>query len=489
MRQKKMEETHRINSVVFLAYTLLTVLLLIAYLLEFIKGDRDIVYTAVFLALDIIPYITFVMMYRQDNATPNAKYAFSIGFSLLYIFALFTAAVPTTFVYIFLVLFMIIPYGDMKLCYITGGSALVANIISVVYGFISGSLTTDDLAMVEIQLISIAVAAFFSGLATLTIGKVNGQKMDEINDEKSKSDTLLANTLELSKGISADIDSVTTRMKHLEESVSATRDSMQDVSIGANETAESLQEQLLQTEEILQQINQAKEVTNTIAEDVRQTEDNINLGKNNVDHLLASVAQTERVSATVAQKMNELTENTEKMHSIVELINSVTSQTSLLSLNASIEAARAGEAGRGFAVVAGEISSLANQTSEATVNITKLINGITSSIQEVHDSINKLMDSNKEQNQSVEVMAQNFEKIEACAHNISEVSDSLESVINGLVKANENMVANINTVSAVTQEVSARANETLSDSETDTLVVEEITRVIIGLNDKAKKLN
>ena len=37
MRQKKMDETHRINSVVFLAYTLLTVLLLVAYLLEFIK--------------------------------------------------------------------------------------------------------------------------------------------------------------------------------------------------------------------------------------------------------------------------------------------------------------------------------------------------------------------------------------------------------------------------------------------------------------------
>lgn len=489
MRQKKMDETHRINSVVFLAYTLLTVLLLVAYLLEFIKGDRDFAYTAVFTALDVIPYITFVMMYRQDKSNPNAKYAFSIGFSLLYVFVLFTAAVPTTFVYIFLVLFMIIPYGDMKLCYITGGSALVANVISVVYGFVTGSLTTDDLAMVEIQLISIAVAGLFSGLATLTIQKVNGQKMDEINDEKDKSETLLSNTLELSKGISADIDSVTSRMKHLEQSVSATRDSMQDVSIGANETAESLQQQLIQTEEILQQINQAKDVTNAIAEDVRQTEDNINLGKDNVEHLLASVNQTERVSEMVANKMNELTENTEQMHSIVELINSVTSQTSLLSLNASIEAARAGEAGRGFAVVAGEISSLANQTSEATINITKLINGITSSIQDVHTSINKLMASNKEQNQSVEVMAENFEKIELCARNISEVSSSLEGVINELVRTNENMVANINTVSAVTQEVSARANETLSESETDALVVEEITRVIINLNDKAKKLN
>lgn len=489
MKQKTMNETHRINFATLIAYSLLTFVLFFAYLLEFVKGDRTLTYTLIFSVLDICPYVACILLYQKDKSTNYIKYILSVGFSILYAFVLLTANVPTTFVYIFLVFFLLIPYGDLKLCYIAGGITVAANIISVAIGFANGSLTTADLAMVEIQVLATAFAGIFSGLATMVIGKVNAQKMGELNEEKEKIDAILTNTLNISKGISDDIESVTERMVHLDQSVSATKDSMQDVSYGASETAESTQAQLLQTEEIVEQVNRAKKVSKNIANDVQQTEDNINVGKNNINHLLSSVNQSESVSSTVISKMNELTENTEKMNSIVEMINSVTNQTSLLSLNASIEAARAGEAGRGFAVVADEISSLAKQTSEATVNITKLIDGISLSIQEVFSAINQLMESNKEQNKSVETMALNFEKIESCSRNIYENSDILEKVVLELAKSNETIVENINNVSAVTQEVSARANETLSESEKNALIVEEITKVVKEINDKAKQLN
>lgn len=489
MKEKRMSELHRINAAILVAYTVLTVILLFAYILEFIKGSRTIGYTAVFALLDVAPYIAYCVLYRKDKTSPVLKYLLCIGFSVLYAFVLLTAAVPTTFVYIFMLFGLIVLYGDIKLCFISGGIAILANVISIAVNFGNGSLTSADLAMVEIQLISVILAAVFAGLATNVTGKVNRQKLEELQEEKEKTETLLNNTLTLSKAISDDIDSVTDRMEQLRQSVITTKDSMQDVSSGANETAETLQQQLMQTEEIMAQIEKAKEVTNAITGDVNQTEGTISVGKDNIDSLLTSVSQSEKISATVANKMDELMENTKQMHSIVEMINSITSKTSMLSLNASIEAARAGEMGKGFAVVASEISTLAGQTNDATVNITKLISDITASIEEAYNSINQLMESSNAQNMAAETVAETFIDIETCVTNINEVTTDLSNVVTELVRANESMVSNINNVSSVTEEVSARANETLSGSENDAIVVDEITNVIVDLNEKAKKLN
>ena len=489
MKPKKMPELHRINKVVLIQYAILTIILFVAYILEFVKGSRTLPYTLIFICFDFIPFVLYTIVYKKNPESIKLKYILSIGFSLLYAFVLLTAAVPTTFVYIFMIYVTIIPYGDIRLCYITGGIAILANIGSIIYGFVTGSLTSNDLAMVEIQVCSIVIGAFFVGLATNVIGKVNAQKMDEIHEEKDKTEHILTNTLDISQGISNDIEAVSSQMEVLMMAMSTTSDSMKDVTAGANETADSLQQQLSQTEEIVEQIDSAKEVTETIANNVAQTEQTITVGKENIEHLLSSVNQSEIVGATVAEKMNELMENTKKMNSIVEMINSITSQTSLLSLNASIEAARAGEAGRGFAVVAGEIQSLAGQTSEATVNITKLINDINTSIQEVFNSTNQMMENNKTQNQAVETMASTFEDIEQCVSNIDEVSANLENVVTELVRSNETIVNGINMISSVTQEVSARASETLEDTEKNTRVVEEVTDVIFSIYAKAKQLN
>lgn len=89
----------------------------------------------------------------------------------------------------------------------------------------------------------------------------------------------------------------------------------------------------------------------------------------------------------------------------------------------------------------------------------------------------------------VETMARNFEKIEECSGSIYKVSHELEMVISELVKLNEIIVQNINSVSAVTEEMSARAGETLTESGNNAAIVEEVTKVIVEINDKAKQLN
>ena len=195
-----------------------------------------------------------------------------------------------------------------------------------------------------------------------------------------------------------------------------------------------------------------------------------------------------RTNEVVLKQMKELDTYTQKMNTIIETITSIANSTGMLALNASIEAARAGEAGRGFAVVADEISGLANQTKAATVNITELINSINKELREASAAVEIVTQSNQENTESTRIVSENFNGIAKETISINAQTKELAAAVESLDVANSEIVEKIQTISAITEEVSAHASETYESCEENSRMVEQVSQLMEQLNTNAKRL-
>lgn len=123
---------------------------------------------------------------------------------------------------------------------------------------------------------------------------------------------------------------------------------------------------------------------------------------NGRQHIDSSTELADVISKTVTDAngiIQGLSAQASEISSMVDIIRSVAEQTNLLALNAAIEAARAGEAGRGFAVVADEVRGLAARTSDATNEISNVVNGnleVTQQVMQTIDSIGSLSEQNRD---------------------------------------------------------------------------------------------
>ena len=299
---------------------------------------------------------------------------------------------------------------------------------------------------------------------------------------------ILEKTMSVSDNMASVIKEASTKMQFLHESLGKTMAAMQEVTQGTSDSVDAVQQQLEETENIQRHIGRVEDISKNISADTQTADKEIAAGHNNLQDMMNQVEETNTAGNKATEEMAKLSEYAEKMGTIINVIEGVTTQTSLLSLNASIEAARAGEAGKGFAVVAGEISSLAAQTSEATTEITSIIQNITEEVQVVVDAINNLVGYNHIQGQKAAQTAKSFEKVESVSSNIQTQSQNLAIAVGELAGANAGIIENIQTISAITEEVTAHSSETHASSEENSNTASEVMDMVTELHNLAQQL-
>ena len=481
-------ELAKANAVAMNCHCLVCSIMSVAYFVEFLKGDRTLLYVLVTIILAMAPVAGEFISYKKMHDTKMIKHFVGIGYAILYTFVMFTTNNPFTFVYVIPMLIAITVYNDFKYSLPIEVGMVIVNVVQLVMFFQKGIYTKADMASVEIQFFVIVLICGIQLYTSMVTERLNQWKLAEIKAEHEKTEELLMRIMDTSDKMTQQIAESAQKTASLGESMQAMKESMEEVNSGSNDTAEAVQSQLNQTEEIQAMVEQVEKGTENIIDSMNQNKEAIAQGNANVGILVKQAEETVESGKKVTEELSQLDTYMSQMNSILDIINSITSQTSLLALNASIEAARAGEAGRGFAVVASEISQMAQQTKDSTVQISQLIENVSNAIQMVVEVSGSMISMIESQNETTEKTAESFTVIEKNSDNVYGQSNELAAYVTKLANANKKIIDSISTISAISEEVAAHASDTLSATESNNVIVEELAALSGQLETLAQEL-
>ncbi|MGK5080113.1 methyl-accepting chemotaxis protein [Janthinobacterium sp. HLX7-2] len=168
-----------------------------------------------------------------------------------------------------------------------------------------------------------------------------------------------------------------------------------------------------------------------------------------------------RAVAKSIEAMDLINRSSEDIGEIVKVISEIANQTNMLAFNAAIEAARAGEHGLGFSVVADEVRKLAERSSQATKEISKLIN----------ESVKRVSTGSEISRQASDA----FDKI------VSGVAKTTLAISDISKAANEQLLT--------AREVSTAIQYIAEETEKSAANCDSIARSTDGLNERAGSLN
>ena len=463
---KEISELTRSNRIAMLSHISTVTVMVFFMIWESVRGQLSPVYMTIATVVGVIPLIGEVICWKGNTEHAMIKHLVSYGFALFYTICLFTS--PTNLIYVFVIpmIFVVTIYSDTRYLLLINTGTILESIIVVVIGATKGGFGYHGIEAAVVQIVVMIMVGANSVLTTKVIRENTRKRFTEVAQAKAEAENLLERNEELDQQISGNIADINVRFEKLTAASKTTTEAMQEVSAGATDTAEHVQNQLEQTHAIQDKVDEVATAVEEIGNSMTLTLKALAEGKQDIEHLASEVEASVDNGTEVTEKLENLNQYMDEMNSIVELIGGITNQTSLLALNASIEAARAGEAGRGFSVVATEISGMATRTK------------VSNAIMEVVGVVSNMIDGINEEKTGASNAEESFESIEDNTRAIQKNADTLSRSISELQNANKEIIDSIQTISAISQQVSAHAGETMQAEEENLNVMQDVSAIM-----------
>jgi len=482
------EQYARANKVLFVALTVTTFFLIMGLTAQLKVSDMAPIYSIIPMSIAIVSYIGDIIVFITKRTTKSLLYYAAITYPIVYSTILVTSSSKSTYPYMIPILIIFIFYLNKKIVTYTSIYFIFINFIKI--GLIISYSTNipQDMESIMIEAIISILIGLSAILGVSILIKFFEEYRENVEISVQKAKNMATEVVASAKKVLVEVTDIKESLGGIASTTTAICDSMKDISSGSTSTAETIEYQAVMANSIKEVIDDTYTKTNEIVTIAADSNNVITDGVvvmtqlNNQAETAISSGEKMKIAA------EDMKTKSEEVRIITSIILNISSQTNLLALNASIEAARAGEAGKGFAVVADEIRKLADQTQQATENIAKILDELSINTNAVSEKVDDTVHISEQQKELIVQTKGKFidirDKMAALDKNINYVNEKMVKIM----ESNNNIVEGVNTISAVSEEISASTHEVFGISEENVKAVNGFVAIMEDITKTVEKL-